>query len=104
MAHENAGHYSAKRGGAKLDERIAASIREKISENRISCAEAHLIAGKLDVDPGEVGTAIDLLEVRIIKCQLGLFGHGGGEGPEYYGHVTRERRCRYRIRDSVFPR
>ena len=31
---------------------------------------------KLNVSPADVGTAIDLLEVRITQCQLGLFGHG----------------------------
>jgi hypothetical protein len=76
MAHEDAGNYAGKRRGAKLNEMIAAKIKEKISENKISCAEAHSIALKLNVNPAEVGTAIDLLEVRINKCQLGLFGHG----------------------------
>jgi len=36
---------------------------------------AHKIAGDLDIVPIEVGTAIDLLEYRIIRCQLGLFGY-----------------------------
>jgi len=76
MTHEDAGHYAGKRRGAELNETIAANIKEKISKNRISCAEAHGIAVNLKVDPADVGTAIDLLEVRIIKCQLGLFGHG----------------------------
>jgi hypothetical protein len=76
MTHEDAGHYAKKRPGAELNELIAARIKEKISENRISCAEAHSIAVELNVDPAEVGTAIDLLEVRISRCQLGLFGHG----------------------------
>jgi hypothetical protein len=76
MTHEDAGNYAEKRHGAKLNETIAARIREKISDNKISCAEAHSIAGELRIDPADVGTAIDLLEVRIIKCQLGLFGHG----------------------------
>jgi hypothetical protein len=76
MTHEDAGHYAGKRRGQKLNEAIAAEIREKVSENRISCAEAHSVAVKLNVDPADVGSAIDLLEVRIIKCQLGLFGHG----------------------------
>ncbi len=76
MTHEDAGNYAGKRRGAKLNETIAAKIKEKISENRISCAEAHSIAAALHVAPDDVGTAIDLLEVRIIKCQLGLFGHG----------------------------
>ena len=76
MTHEDAGNYAGKRHGAELNEMIAARIKEKISENTISCAEAHSIALKLNADPAEVGTAIDLLEVRINKCQLGLFGYG----------------------------
>ena len=76
MAHEDAGHYAGKRRGAKLNETIAAKIKEKTFDNRISCAEAHNIAAELNVPPADVGTAIDLLEVRITKCQLGLFGHG----------------------------
>ncbi len=76
MTHEDAGNYAGKRRGVKLNETIAAKVKEKVSENKISCSEAHSIAAELNVDPGEVGIAIDLLEVRIIKCQLGLFGHG----------------------------
>ncbi len=76
MTHKDAGNYAGKRRGAKLNEAIAARIKKKISDNRISCAEAHSIAAALNVDPDDVGTAIDLLEVRIIQCQLGLFGHG----------------------------
>jgi hypothetical protein len=76
MAHEDAGHYAEKRRGEKLNEVIAAKIKEKISENRISCAEAHSVAEKLNADPADVGITIDLLEFSIIKCQLGLFGYG----------------------------
>jgi hypothetical protein len=76
MAHEDAGKYAEKRRGAKLNEIIATKIKEKISDNTISCADAHSIAAKLNANPAEVGTAIDLLEVRINKCQLGLFGYG----------------------------
>ena len=77
MTHEDAWNYSAKREGAQLDEDIAAAIKEKAADNKISCAEAHAIAIKLQVTPAEVGTAIDLLEMRINKCQLGLFGYKG---------------------------
>jgi hypothetical protein len=76
MTHEDTGHYAGKRRGAELNETIAAKVKEKISEKQISCAEAHSIATELSVAPADVGAAIDLLEVRIIKCQLGLFGYG----------------------------
>lgn len=75
MTHEDAGHYGGKRRGMKLNEVIAERIKEKISDNRISCSEAHSIAVELNVTPADMGTAIDLLEIRIIKCQLGLFGY-----------------------------
>lgn len=75
MTHEDAGHYAAKRRGARLNETIAAELRKAVRDNTILCAEAHGIAGKLNVSPAEVGIAIDLLEVRITQCQLGLFGH-----------------------------
>jgi hypothetical protein len=76
MTHEDTGNYAGKRRGAELNETIAAKIKEKISEKRISCAEAHSIATELNVASADVGAVIDLLEVRIIKCQLGLFGYG----------------------------
>jgi hypothetical protein len=76
MTHEDAGHYANKRHGTKLNQTIAVKIKETVSDNKISCAKAHYIASKLNVSPAEVGTTIDLLEVRITQCQLGLFGHG----------------------------
>lgn len=79
MGHEDAGNYAGKRQGSELNERIAANIRDRIRDNGITCAEAHDIAMKLKVDPAEVGAAIDLLEVRINKCQLGLFQHEKGD-------------------------
>jgi len=76
MTHEDAGHYANKRRGAKLNRTIAERIKEITKDNKISCAEAHNIAGNLNISPADVGTTIDLLEIRITQCQLGLFGHG----------------------------
>jgi hypothetical protein len=73
MTHQDSGKYAEKRQGSTLNEAIAAAIREKMTGQTISCAEAHSIAEKLNVTPEEVGTAVDLLELRIVKCQLGLF-------------------------------
>jgi len=49
MTHEDTGKYGKKRSGAELNERIGARIREKASEKRLSCAEAHSIAETLNV-------------------------------------------------------
>lgn len=75
MTHQDSGKYAEKRQGAKLNETIGAAIKEKMTGQTISCAEAHNIAERIDVTPEEVGTAVDLLELRIVKCQLGLFQH-----------------------------
>ena len=76
MTHEDAGHYSAKHGpGAKIDSKIADAIKKKMAAGKITCAAMHGISKSLDVSPSEVGKNADLLEVRLIKCQLGLFGY-----------------------------
>jgi len=77
MTHEDAGHYGDKHStDRELDPKIAEAIRQKTKDGRITCAAAHKIAGELDISPADVGVAIDLLETRIKKCQLGLFGYG----------------------------
>jgi hypothetical protein len=76
MAHENAGNYSAKHlPDKKLDSKIAEAVKLQAINGRISCSSGHKIAGKLKIPPAEVGISIDLLEMRINKCQLGLFGY-----------------------------
>jgi len=91
MTHEDAGNYALKRQGEVLDETVAAGIRERITDNAISCADAHAIAIKLKVPPAEIGAAIDLLEVRISRCQLGLFGYGKRKQiPDLSGPVSPE--------------
>ena len=75
MTHEDEGHYAAKHTGANIDSTIAVQVEEKMSEGCISCGAAHKIARDLKVKPEEVGVTIDLLEARITKCQLGLFGY-----------------------------
>lgn len=76
MTHEDAGKYRAKHpAGTVCDPAIAAALGQKMEDGRITCAAAHGIAGDLEVAPSEIGKAIDLLEYRIIECQLGLFGY-----------------------------
>ena len=41
----------------------------------ITCADAHRIALDKNLDPSVVGEAIDASEIRIVQCDLGLFGY-----------------------------
>lgn len=100
MTHEDAGKYGAKHpAGTTSDPAVAASVQERAENGRITCTAAHDIAGKLNVPPSEVGTAIDLLEYRIIECQLGLFGYYPGrkivEAADVVAEDLRERLDRF---------
>ena len=46
-----------------------------MEEATVTCVAAHEIAAELGVSASEVGKTIDLLEHRIVECQLGLFGY-----------------------------
>lgn len=80
MTHEDAGHYSAKHPhGSAPDPLIADAVNShsRLGEKGrlIPCAAAHQVAADLSIEPVEIGVAIDLMEIRIEKCQLGLFGY-----------------------------
>jgi len=76
MTHEDEGHYAKKHPpGIKLAAKMAEKIRLRAPEGKISCISAFKIAQELSVQPSEIGRAADLLEIRITKCQLGLFGY-----------------------------
>jgi len=76
MTHEYAGHYGAKHpAGTTYDPALAAALEERAADGRITCAAAFDVAGSLRVTPLDVGKTADLLELRIIKCRLGLFGY-----------------------------
>ena len=77
MTHEDAGHNAAKHPrGTELNTKLAEALKGKSRDGQITCAAAHRIARELEVSPADVGVALDLLELRIGKCQLGLFGYG----------------------------
>lgn len=59
-----------------MDERIVAVVSERAREGTLGCAEAFRIAEELGVAPLAVGEAADAANVRLVRCQLGLFGYG----------------------------
>jgi hypothetical protein len=76
MTRKDKGGYAKKHlPELKLNPAIAEAVKQGVSDGKISCAAAFKVASKLKATPGEVGVTIDLLEIPVIKCQLGLFGY-----------------------------
>lgn len=70
------GKYSRKHApGTRPDPAIVAAVDEVVEDGRVSCAVAHDLAAELAVTPAEIGKTLDLLDYRIGKCQMGIFGY-----------------------------
>lgn len=63
----------------KADPAIKEKIEIKAEKGQVTCAAAFQIAEELEVSPAEIGKSLDLLEMKLIKCQLGLFGYESGQ-------------------------
>ncbi len=59
----------------KPDIIIQQEITKLINNNRLPCNTAFKIAEKLGVPAEQVGKTADLINCRLIGCQLGLFGY-----------------------------
>lgn len=67
--------FSSKHPGDNPDNEIMTEIT-KYSENKdISCASVFKIAKQLGQAVSVIGKNVDLMNVRLTKCQLGLFGY-----------------------------
>jgi hypothetical protein len=81
MARKDKGHYAKKHpSDRKIDQKVAEAVKGRVSEEEISCAAAFKIVSDLEVSPLEVGFTIDVLEIPVTKCQLGLFGYNPQKG------------------------
>jgi hypothetical protein len=80
MTHRDKGHYAQKHADqGQLNQGLADAIRKCSVGGTVSCTSAFRIVEELNIKPLEVGQSLDLLEMKIVKCQLGLFGHEGGK-------------------------
>ncbi|MEJ2209637.1 MAG: hypothetical protein P8129_11450 [Anaerolineae bacterium] len=59
-----------------MDEQLRRAITGSLREGKLGCSEAHAIATQMGLEPLAVGQAADALDIRIFRCQLGLFGYG----------------------------
>ena len=76
MTREQGPKFSEKHGtDPQLDPAVRQKVEEKTKNNEIACAVAFQIAEQLKATPADVGKGIDLLDIRLVKCQLGLFGY-----------------------------
>ena len=57
------------------DPAISQEIQLRLRKDALACAVAFDIAGKLGCAPAEVGRTADMLQISLVKCQLGLFGY-----------------------------
>jgi len=74
MTHEDAGHYANKHKDIEIDPDIEKKLNKNSENGNIPCPVIHAIAKQLSVEPHKIGTQADLHEMRILYCQLGLFG------------------------------
>ena len=79
MTNESLGHYAAKHGDAKPDERIGTALKARAEGGSLACPAAEKLAAEQGVAMADIGRNADLLEIRINRCQLGLFGHSKEE-------------------------
>ena len=76
MTRQDGPKFSAKHGP---DNQIDPVVQEKIKANlklgQLACAVAFEIAKELALSPAEIGKSADILDLKLNKCQLGLFGY-----------------------------
>ncbi|HDQ73344.1 MAG TPA: hypothetical protein ENN19_14815 [Chloroflexi bacterium] len=61
----------------KVDQaKVEAAVRAQAQDGQLRCAAAFRIARNLGATPLAVGQAADAVGVKLIRCQLGLFGYG----------------------------
>lgn len=59
----------------KVNEEVAAAVKARVKEGELPCAVAFSITEETGASPGEVGFTVDMLGIRLVKCQLGLYGY-----------------------------
>jgi len=76
MTHADKGKYAEKHSpGIKIEDSLKQEVRQAAKENNVTCSVAEEIAGRKSVTIGDVGVALDILNINITECQLGLFGY-----------------------------
>ncbi len=76
MSREHSNNFAKKhKDGTELDPLIKEAVLKRSKEGELPCAVAFEITKELTATAAEVGKTVDLLNFRLVKCQLGLFGY-----------------------------
>jgi hypothetical protein len=84
-----------------MNQEIATQIQQSLAEGKLPCPSAFKIARRLGVSPQQVGEVVNELNVRISRCQLGLFGYGSDKGKSLKPAQEVAEELQARIRDRV---
>ena len=81
MTHKDADDYSRKHSShEKPDTTLAEAVRGAAEGGRISCAAVFRIFAAQNVEASEAGKTVDQLNIKLVRCQLGLFGNSPEQG------------------------
>jgi len=76
MIDQKNNQFAAKhQNKAQINNIIKNEILKQNKDSKLPCLIAFQIADSLQVTAAEVGRTVDLLNFRLTKCQLGLFGY-----------------------------
>ena len=76
MSEKKRKPYSQKHDpNLRPDPIIEKELKKRYAGREIPCAIAFEIAGCLGVEPEEIGRTADVLDIPLVRCQLGLFGY-----------------------------
>jgi hypothetical protein len=76
MVSSEGKNFADKHGNdAAAEPRIQDEIVKRATGEKLPCALAFRLAESLKIAPERIGMNVDLLNFRLTKCQLGLFGY-----------------------------
>jgi hypothetical protein len=87
-----------------MDDKLMEAMQGRLEDGRLPCNQAFAIAKKLGMEPLTVGMVANDSEIRVSRCQLGLFGYGPkAEGKHKIVHAMEEvpERLAARLRAEV---
>lgn len=58
-----------------VDEALKRKLLEEVKDGAFPCRRAEQLASDLGISLAKIGQALDILGIKIVYCQLGLFGY-----------------------------